>query len=315
MWCSLIPKCFFFFYVLFRRTNSGSAGPCLLSNMMTMRLVSRPHSQTEVGRLHTCWGVTIYYKTLLSPFNHCLYSQTWGRIHHLSLKFCKTVTLSPKQELLLFMPTEQSQVEYYHYYRASQRRVQQWVQNTSRELEAGHTTSRSSSSDLPLIQVVGESKDAAAAAAEGGNSSSGLRRREGSRRRSSSSSKRQIHDQVDRTSRSREPSSGSRSTRTRKKGKTNDVRSRKPYSSDGLTTSSLLSLGLFPLIFVLTPPSVATLFSATILLAGYFSVDYRVSIHKFYYFLRLISLISFRRKSRFPRNCNRRGRHGIRFTF
>jgi len=158
------------------------------------------------------------------------------------------------------MPTEQSQVEYYHYYRASQKRVRQWVQSTSRELEAD--TAGRLSSDLPLI--VGEDEDA-----EGGKSS-GSRRR-GSRRRSSSSSKRL--DQVD-SSRSRGPSSRSRSTR--KKAKTNDVRSRKPYSSDrGLTTSSLLSLGLFPLIFVLTPPSVATLFSATILLAGYFSVDYR----------------------------------------
>jgi hypothetical protein len=170
------------------------------------------------------------------------------------------------------MPTEQNQVDYYHYYRASQRRVQQWVQSTSRELEAG-TPGRSS--DLPLI-IVGEGKDALA---EGGNSSGSRRRGSRRRRRSPSSSKRQIHHDeqvVDDTSRSRGPSSRSRSTR--KKTKTNDVRSRKPYSSDGLTTSSLLSLGLFPLIFVLTPPSVATLFSATILLAGYFSLDYRVSI-------------------------------------
>jgi hypothetical protein len=157
------------------------------------------------------------------------------------------------------MPTEQSQVEYYHYYRASQKRVRQWVQSTSRELEAGSIT------DLPLIVGVGED--------EGGNNTSESLARHtttrGSRRRSSSSSKKR--DQVD-SSRSRGPSSRSRSTRK----KTNDVRSRKPYSSsDGLTTSSLLSLGLFPLIFVLTPPSVATLFSATILLAGYFSVDYR----------------------------------------
>jgi len=160
------------------------------------------------------------------------------------------------------MPTEQSQVEYYHYYRASQKRVRQWIQSTSRELEAGSIT------DLPLIVEVGED--------EGGNNTSESLERHtttrGSRRRSSSSSKKR--DQVD-SSRSRGPSSRSRSTR--KKTKTNDVRSsRKPYSSsDGLTTSSLLSLGLFPLIFVLTPPSVATLFSAMILLAGYFSVDYR----------------------------------------
>jgi len=162
------------------------------------------------------------------------------------------------------MPTEQSQleVEYHHYYRASQRRVRQWVQSTSRELEASSTAGRSA--ELPLI--VGDSgKDHHA---EGGISS-GSRHR-GSRRRSSSSSKPQIHD----SSGSRGPSSRSRSIR--KKAKTNnDVRSRKPYSSDGLTASSLLSLGLFPLIFVLTPPSVATLFSAMILLAGYFSVDYR----------------------------------------
>lgn len=213
----------------------------------------------------------------------------------------KKKNLSPEPEplLLLFMPTEpQSQVEYYHYYRASQRRVQQWVQNTSRELEAGSsttTTAAGKSSDLPLI-IVGEGKD--------GN---GTRRRS-----SSSSSKPQIHDQVD-SSRSRGPSSRSRSTRKKAK-KINDVRSRKPYSSDGLTTSSLLSLGLFPLIFVLTPPSVATLFSATILLAGYFSVDYSASvsiIHKFYLFLRLIYFISFRRKGRSLRNCDRRGKRGI----
>jgi len=161
------------------------------------------------------------------------------------------------------MPTEQqSQVEYYHYYRASQRRVRQWVQSTSRELELEAGTAGKPSSDLSLPLFVGEDEEA-----EQGGISSGSRRR-GSRRRSSSSSKRQIHDQVD-TSRS------SRSRSTRKKAKANDVRSRKPYSSDGLTTSSLLSLGLLPLIFVLTPPSVATLFSATILLAGYFSVDYR----------------------------------------
>jgi hypothetical protein len=167
------------------------------------------------------------------------------------------------------MPTEQSQVEYYHYYRASQRRVQQWVQNTSRELEAGTTAGRSS--NLPHL-VVGE--------AEGGGNSSGGSRRRGSQRRSSSpSSKRQVVD----SSRSRGPSSRSRSTRKKAKTKTNNnLRYRKPYSSDGLTTSSLLvSLGLFPLIFVLTPQSVATLFSATILLAGYFSLDYRASIHIF----------------------------------
>ena len=207
------------------------------------------------------------------------------------------------------MPTEQqSQVEYYHYYRASQRRVRQWVQSTSRELEEAGTAGRS---DLPLF-VVGEDEYA-----EGGNSTtSGLERR-GSRRRLSSSSssskkKRQNHhDQVD-SSRSRGHSSRSRSIR--KKAKANDVRSRKPYSSDGLTTSSLLSLGLFPLIFVLTPPSVATLFSA-ILLAGYFSVDYRVSIHKFYLLLSLIIFTSFRKKSPSLRNCNRRGFLGIRLHF
>ena len=191
------------------------------------------------------------------------------------------------------MPTEQSEVDYYHYYRASQRRVRQWVQSTSRELEAS-STAGGRSSDLPLIQVIGDSKDHhdAEGGRRSGNSSGGSRRR-ASRRRSSSSSKPQIHDQVD-SSGSRGPSSRSRSTR--KKSKTNnDVRSRKPYSSDGLTTSSLLSLGLFPLIFVLTPPSVATLFSA-ILLAGYFSVDYRVSIHKFYLLLSLIfSLLSEKR--------------------
>ena len=175
------------------------------------------------------------------------------------------------------MPTEQSQVEYYHYYRASQRRVQQWVQNTSRELDAGTTTAAAASagrsSNLPLVD--GE--------AEGGISS-GLRRR----RSSSPSSKREVVD----SSRSRGPSSRSRSTRKKAKTKTNNnLRSRKPYSSDGLTTSSLLvSLGLFPLIFALTPPSVATLFSATILLAGYFSLDYRASVYifLFYLFLRLM---------------------------
>ena len=180
------------------------------------------------------------------------------------------------------MPTEQSQVEYYHYYRASQRRVQQWVQSTSRELE---TAGRSSSSDLPLI-VEDDSKDR-----EGGNSSGSLQRRASRRRRSSSSSKPQIpNDQVD-SSRSRGHSSRSRSTRKKAKT-TNDVRSRKSYSSDGLTASSLLSFGLFPLFFVLTPPSVATLFSATILLAGYFSVDYRVRIHIFYLFLSTLIYIS-----------------------
>ena len=174
------------------------------------------------------------------------------------------------------MPTEQTEVEYYHYYRASQRRVQQWVQNTSRELEEAGTAGRSS--DLRLM-VVGDnnSKDAG----RGENSSGSRRTGGGSRRRSSSSSKLQIHDQVD-SSRSRGPSSRSRSTR--KKAKTsNDVKSRKPHLSDGLTTSSLLSLGLFPLIFVLTPPSVATLFSATILLAGYFSVDYRVKYPQIFF--------------------------------
>ena len=165
------------------------------------------------------------------------------------------------------MPTEQTEVEYYHYYRASQRRVQQWVQNTSRELEEAGTAGRSSDLRLMVVGDNNNSKDA-------GRGSESRHTGGGSRRRSSSSSKRQIHDQVD-SSRSRGPSSRSRSTR--KKAKTsNDVRSRKPHLSDGLTTSSLLSLGLFPLIFVLTPPSVATLFSATILLAGYFSVDYRV---------------------------------------
>ena len=197
------------------------------------------------------------------------------------------------------MPTEQSQVEYYHYYRASQRRVRQWVESTSRELEAG-TGGRSS--DLPLI-VGEEAKENEA----GGNSSGSGRK--GSRRRSSSSSKLQIHDKVD-SSRSRGPSSRSRSTR-KKTRTTNDVRSRKAYSSDGLTTTSLLSLGLFPLIFVLTPPSVATLFSATILLAGYFAVDYRVSIYQFSLFLRLTYFTSFRKK----RNSNRRGRYGICSTF
>ena len=202
---------------------------------------------------------------------------------------------------LLFMPTEQqSQVEYYHYYRASQRRVRQWVQSTSRELEEAGTAGRS---DLPLF-VVEEDEYA-----EGGNSTTSGLGRGGSRRRLSSSSssskkKRQNHhDQVD-SSRSRGHSSRSRSIR--KKAKANDVRSRKPYSSDGLTTSSLLSLGLFPLIFALTPPSVATLFSATILLAGYFSVDYRVSIPLFYLFLRLIYFTSFRRSPTL-KNCNHRG--------
>ena len=214
------------------------------------------------------------------------------------------------------MPTEQqTEIEYYHYYRASQRRVRQWVQSTSRELEEAGNTTAGRSDTIPLF--VGEVEYASAEGGLGGNNStSGSRRRAASRRRSSSSSKKKElqnhHDQVD-SSRSRGPSSRSRSTRKKAKT-TNDVRSRKPYSSDGLTTSSLLSLGLFPLIFVLTPPSLATLFSATILLAGYFSVDYRVSIHKFYLLIRLIYFTSFRKRSRTLKTCNRQGRHGISST-
>jgi len=168
--------------------------------------------------------------------------------------------------VFLFMPAEQSAVEYHHYYRASQKRVQQWVQKTSQELlETGPTAGRSS-------DLLADSEDA------GHRNSSDSRRREShgsSKIRSSSSSKLQIQNQVDDNLRSRGPSSRSRSTR--KKAKTNlDVRPsrNKPYSSDGMAISSLLSFGLFPLIFVLTPPSVATLFSAVILLAGYLYMDY-----------------------------------------
>jgi cobalamin biosynthesis Mg chelatase CobN len=194
------------------------------------------------------------------------------------------------------MPTEQSQVEYYHYYRASQKRVQQWVQKTNQELEAG---SAGRSSDLRLND--GDSSEDA-----GRRNGSGSRRR-ASRRRSPSSSKRQIHNQADNL-RSRGPSSRSRSTR--QKAKTHDVRSRKSYSSDGLAISSLLSFGVFPLIFVLTPPSVATLFSVVILLAGYFCVDYGVSTPcQLYIFLQLIPL---RKRSRSLRICPRRGRHSHR---
>ncbi|KAF8798603.1 hypothetical protein BYT27DRAFT_6896604 [Phlegmacium glaucopus] len=161
------------------------------------------------------------------------------------------------------MPTEQSQLEYYQYYRASQKRVKQWVQKTSQELEAG---AERRSSDFRLKDGGGDSEDAGSG-------------RKGSRRRSSSS-KLQINAQID-SSRSRGPSSSSR----KKAAKTTDdvrnthththTRSRKSYySSDGLALSSLLPFGLFPLFFALTPPSVATLFAATILLAGYFCVDY-----------------------------------------
>ena len=163
------------------------------------------------------------------------------------------------------MPTEQTPLEYYHYYRASQKRVQQWVKKTSQELEAGTGTGgdggSGGGSDLHLTEA--DSEDVGSG-------------RRGSRRRSSAS-KPQTHDQID-SSRSRGPSSRSRSTR--KKTKT-DVHTRhhKSYSSDDqLAISSLLPFGLFPLIFALTPPSVATAFSATILLAGYFCVDYGVSI-------------------------------------
>jgi len=164
------------------------------------------------------------------------------------------------------MPTEQTPLEYYHYYRASQKRVQQWVKKTSRELEAGTGGGGGSGGgDLHLMDA--DSEDVGSG-------------RRGSRRRSSSSSKPQIHDQID-SSRSRGPSSRSRSTR--KKTKTDGLivrdhqhtRHHKSYSSDDqLAISSLLPFGLFPLIFALTPPSVATAFSATILLAGYFCVDY-----------------------------------------
>lgn len=171
------------------------------------------------------------------------------------------------------MPTEQNPLEYYHYYRASQRRVQQWIQNTSRELE-DDTAGRSS--DLRLKN--GSSEEA------GNGSGGGLKRRE-SKRTLPSSSKRQIHD----SSGSRGHSSRSRSTR--KKAKTDDgrvhTRSRKPHSSNRLAISSLLPLGLIPLIFVLTPPSIATFLSATILLAGYFFLDYSVcnAYMNHYYFL------------------------------
>lgn len=175
------------------------------------------------------------------------------------------------------MPTEQTQVEYYHYYRASQKRVQQWVQKTSQELQAG-TASAGRSSDLRL-----NTGDSGKVVERGNGDASGSgSRRKGSRRRSPSSSKRQLRDQDHQVDglRSRDPSSRSPSTRKKAKTNSNDPRSRKPYSSEALTISSLLPFGV--LIFVLTPPSVATLFSATILLAGYFCVDYSVSItHKF----------------------------------
>lgn len=165
------------------------------------------------------------------------------------------------------MPTAQNQrqLEYYHYYRASQRRVQQWVQKTSRELEVASTAAGGRYSDLPL---------------EGTGSGSGLPELEGEsrrRRRSSSSSslakRQQIHDQIH-NAKSPGPSSRSRSTQKKKK-KPNDVRahdtrSQKLYSSDALPISSLLPFGLLLFFFALTSPSVATLFSATILLANYF---------------------------------------------
>ena len=69
-------------------------------------------------------------------------------------------------------------------------------------------------------------------------------------------------------------------------------------SSEGSPTfviSSLLPFGLFPLLFALTPPSIATFFSAIIMLAGYSCLDYGVSVFSIplslFFFLRLMICI------------------------
>lgn len=142
----------------------------------------------------------------------------------------------------LFMPTEQNPLEYYQYYCASQRRVEQWVRRTSKELDCNPST------HLPLVN---------------GDEGHPVR----PRRRMSPNGGAQ-----DRST-SRPCSRSKKSDRLpRSKGS-----KRRYEATDGIIISSYLPYGLLPLMFAFTSPSIATAAIAMILLVGYIGVDYNVS--------------------------------------
>ncbi|KAF8159164.1 hypothetical protein B0H34DRAFT_392004 [Crassisporium funariophilum] len=142
------------------------------------------------------------------------------------------------------MPGEQSPVEFYQYYCASQARVEQWVRSTSQELESSPSTH--------LPSAVNE--------VEG--------RRNGPRRSTPTNDK--THDRS-----SSRPSSRSKKIDRLPRSKGAGQRYETP---DGIIISSYLPYGLLPLLFAFTSPSVATVAAAMILLVGYISVDYNIHV-------------------------------------
>ncbi|PPQ80712.1 hypothetical protein CVT25_001832 [Psilocybe cyanescens] len=195
------------------------------------------------------------------------------------------------------MPGELNAVEYYHYYQASQRRVERWVQKTDKELRAAATGSAAQTSS-PVVVVNEEKKgkgmeDRSVTVQQHQQQHHQQQHRQGEqhdRRRRlerTSSSKHRTSD--GRSHSHSRPSSGSKKIRTSHTsglpGQPNPKASsrhahprressRTAYSTGDITLSSYLPYGVLPLLYAITGSPALSVIAAILLLAVYLYVDY-----------------------------------------
>ncbi|KAF8962398.1 hypothetical protein BDZ97DRAFT_1111365 [Flammula alnicola] len=143
------------------------------------------------------------------------------------------------------MPTEQSPTAYYHYYLASQRRVERWVQETGRELQE---TSPAAAKHAPAKEQESPHVDPRPRASH-----------------RTSSSKHRTHES---RSHSR-PSSGSKKIKTDKVTKGVSSHHARGRTSRDSSFSTYLPYGILPLLFAMTGSSALSIVIAVILLAFY----------------------------------------------
>jgi len=186
------------------------------------------------------------------------------------------------------MPGELTQAEFYHYYAASQRRVELWVQETSKTLSIQGQETHLPEKDILLLLPSPPQPQTQPLPAPSKEQESLIQDTSGKPQQPSShskshditrpSSKHRAHDPS--RSRSR-PSSGSKKIARRHEKPTKEVASRTSTRPRGTRHSSEHSSGLasyipygvFPLLFAVTGPSTLFIVAGVILLSGYVYVE------------------------------------------
>ncbi|PPR00544.1 hypothetical protein CVT24_005518 [Panaeolus cyanescens] len=167
------------------------------------------------------------------------------------------------------MPISDNPLDYYQYYLASQRRVEQWVQETTRELQETSLT-------VPILHDTEDCLTAPETATTSvtrtttvtGTISGASRKTTESPPPAESRSRPRPSSKKVKSSRDNDRSSRSKTLSSRKSRSTSTKHSSAIYR--------YLPYGVLPILLAVAQPSIPTVAAAVILLIGYMCMDYEV---------------------------------------